>query len=220
MTDSTESSTPIILQDNQKEWLQQAEENFSKKNYSECLDCLNNFKSSMPKHWLAEQKQQKLLVESKVAGNFALCELALNSYKDQKRFRSDMQRIITEQESFNNQNTNDDKLTVNNTHLSAVYYNLAVLLYFDKEYGKALNILEGIYNSFNELNDDKLSRQISILFAELLIATSQPFEALTVLNTVEKELNKKKENNEITKLQQFVSIVSMFFKIVSLILDH
>lgn len=189
----------IILQDSQKELFVQAEENFTKKNYSACLDSLNSLKTSLHKHWTSEQKQQKLLIDSKISGNQALCELSLNSYKSQERFQADIQLIL------NNQNDT----SVNNTQLSTVYYNLAVLLYYDKEYGKALNILEGIYNSFHELSEDKLSRQIAILYAELLIETSEPFEALTVLNTLEKALEKKKPSDEITKCQQFVSIVSM-----------
>ena len=60
------------------------------------------------------------------------------------------------------------------SQLSACYYNLAVLYYFNREYGKSLKIIEEIHNNtFNELIDEKLSRQITVMYIDVLIITNQ-----------------------------------------------
>ena len=69
---------------------------------------------------------------------------------------------------------NFDKLETLEESQNVIYfYNYALLLYLNKQYGQCLQIVEKVYNQFMELIDERLCRQITILLIELLIQTHQ-----------------------------------------------
>lgn len=114
------------------------------------------------------------MLESKIAMNYALCELAASSFRNHEALKKELKRILKEQEALGSDSTESTQKThLDDLQLSFVNYNLAVLYFYNKEYGKSLKIIEDIYNSFNELIDEKLSRQITMLYVELLIETNQ-----------------------------------------------
>ena len=191
----TNSENVLVFQENQKEWLIESEQNYVKQNYSgnvwwdlfdeilvgylinsnwiACLECLKSLQLSIRKQPIVDQKQQNFMLDSKISMNYALCELASSSFKNHEALERELKRILKEQESLSSDSDNAQKTHLDDLQLSFVNYNLAVLYFYNKEYGKSLKIVEDIHNSFNELIDEKLSRQITTLYIELLIETNQ-----------------------------------------------
>lgn len=52
---------------------------------------------------------------------------------------------------------------------SFVFFNYAILLYYNKQYSDAYRIIEKLYKQFNELLDEKLFRELCFVYIDILI---------------------------------------------------
>ena len=159
------------------------------------MENIKNLRGLLQKQPIPNNKQ-KFFIDSKISMNYAICELALNSFHNDQKLEVELKRIIGEHvfEFFfynlisficisnriipkahlsSDSDISDIKDNLDDSQLSACYYNLAVVYYYNREYGKSLKIIEKIHDSFNELLDEKLSRQTTIMYTDLLILTNQ-----------------------------------------------
>lgn len=75
-----------------------------------------------------------------------------------------------------------DKLeTLEDAPHSILFFNYAILLYYDKQYTECFRIVEKIYYHFSELLDERLFQEINFLLIELLIQLRQVNICLTYI---------------------------------------
>lgn len=102
-TDNFESSSrapaseqTINFNEQEKEWLVEAECQFGENKYEACLKCLQNLQASFQKNYQTSKVYTNL--ELKLAMNKSLCDLAISNYKNLDAFRHDLSRICSEVE--------------------------------------------------------------------------------------------------------------------------
>lgn len=67
-----------------------------------------------------------------------------------------------------------DKLeSLDDANNAGLFFNYACYLYLTRDYWKCFKIVDKLYSQFRELLEPKLVRQVSILFADLLIHLRQ-----------------------------------------------
>jgi hypothetical protein len=100
--------------------------------------------------------------------NKALCELALTHYKDIDNFEQELKNSCSQKK------LDLKKLdTLDNSENCCLFYNYALLLYFNRKYSQCYKVINKIYNRFGEFLDDKLFREINFLYVRLLIHLKQ-----------------------------------------------
>lgn len=52
---------------------------------------------------------------------------------------------------------------------SFIFYNYSILLYYNKQYSDAFKIIDKLYYQFKELLDEKLFKETSFVFVDILI---------------------------------------------------
>lgn len=59
--------------------------------------------------------------------------------------------------------------TLEDLQHSIIFYNYAIILYYNKQYSECFKIIDKLYYQFNELLDENLFREINFIFVDLLI---------------------------------------------------
>jgi hypothetical protein len=173
-----------------------AETDYAQSNFSSCFANINSLQKS-----ISSSQQQHTHNSTRISMNKALCELALGHYTEIDLFKKELQRICGQVK------LNLDELeNLDEAQYCSIFYNYSVVLFFKQQYTKCLNIVEKLYYQFTATINEQLSRQIEIIYAQVLLQISQPDKALLILKNAEKNLKSsttmmmmtKKKNEEET----------------------
>lgn len=106
--------------------------------------------------------------ETKLLANRALCSLANSNYSNLDDFKRELDTICSRVK------LELGKLeSLEDAPHSSLFFNYAILLYYNKQYTDCFRIVEKIYYHFSELLDERLFYDVNFLLVELLIQLRQ-----------------------------------------------
>lgn len=176
-SDDTRRQAP--LSDHQRELANQAMQEFDRGSYNQCSTTMTRLADARP-------------TDVKVVLNRAVSLFYQSNCKAIDEFRHNIQTV------FNMARISPDlseKSNLDDADYAVVYYNKAVLLYHEKQYRAALSILEKLFKYIEPI-DEALAQKVMLLLTELYLTVHQPYDALNMIQNIEKFLSGKSQSSQ------------------------
>ncbi|XP_012525698.3 CCR4-NOT transcription complex subunit 10 [Monomorium pharaonis] len=156
-----------VITEQERELAQNILLEFRKGSYALCLTYLNKLESLRP-------------TDLKVMHNKVVVEYYKSDLKKTELTRKSLNAICGQM------STSDSNETIDDVEKCVMRYNQAVLLYHNKQYNAALQIMTRLF-AFIEPMEETLAHKVCLLLIELYIVTEQPDAALSIQNYVESQ---------------------------------
>jgi len=88
-----------------------------------------------------------------------------------------------------------EKSNLDDADYAVVYYNKAVMLHHEKQHRSALSILEKLFKYIEPI-DEGLAQKVMVLLTELYLTVHQPYEAMNMVQNIEKFLSGKSQQDK------------------------
>ncbi|XP_012941686.1 CCR4-NOT transcription complex subunit 10 isoform X2 [Aplysia californica] len=176
-SDDTRRQAPVT--DQHRELANQAMQEFEKGHYNQCTNTMSRLGD-------ARATDVKVVLNRSVALFYQSNSKAIDEFRHNIQTVFNMARISPDL---------SEKSNLDDADYAVVYYNKAVLLYHEKQHRAALSILEKLFR-YVEPIDEGLAQKVMLLLTELYLTVHQPYDALNMVQNIEKFLTGKSQNSQ------------------------